>query len=98
MASLSMRWSLVNSRIVDLEVEQNQTQEETVPSSGLRIIFSKGIGAMPKNIKHFFLLIANQQFQRTTWAEQEDFLLLFGTSGLLSTQKPRRCSLGRKKI
>lgn len=38
MASFGMRWSLVNSRIVDLEDEQNQTQEETVPSSGLCVL------------------------------------------------------------
>lgn len=33
-----MGWSLMNSRIVDLEVEQNQTREETFPSSGLCLL------------------------------------------------------------
>lgn len=38
MASFSVHCSLVNSRILELEVEQNQTQEETLPSSGSRLL------------------------------------------------------------
>lgn len=34
MASFCVHCSLVDSRILDLEVEQNQTQEETLLSSG----------------------------------------------------------------
>lgn len=44
----------------------------------------------------FFFLHSLLQFGGVTWAEEEDFLLLFGSSGLLSIQKPWRCSLGRK--
>lgn len=44
----------------------------------------------------FLFLHSLLQYGGVTWAEQEDFPLLFGTSGLLSIQKPWRCSLGRK--
>lgn len=62
-ASFSMRCSLANSRILDLEVEQNQAQEETLPSWLLcsSLAFSSGLLPSPLSLLTASLLSKAQR-------------------------------------